>query len=46
MLVLAGLVPWMSASRMSLMRGSGCILENGNLIKKFAFPSRAPARAT
>ncbi len=33
-----GLVPWISMAE-TLSRGSGCVIEHGNLIKKFAFPS-------
>lgn len=33
-----GLVPW-TAFVETMNRGVGCIVENGNLIKKFAFPS-------
>jgi lipopolysaccharide transport system permease protein len=33
-----GLIPWIGISD-ALHRSAGCILENGNLIKKFAFPS-------
>jgi len=33
-----GLIPWISVSE-TISRGSTCVLENGNLVKKFAFPS-------
>jgi lipopolysaccharide transport system permease protein len=33
-----GLVPWIAFAE-TLNRGANCIFENGNLIKKFAFPS-------
>ncbi|MAG55065.1 MAG: hypothetical protein CMJ83_02115 [Planctomycetes bacterium] len=32
-----GLIPWIAFSE-TLARGTTCVLENGNLIKKFAFP--------
>jgi ABC-type polysaccharide/polyol phosphate export permease len=33
-----GLVPWIAINE-ALARGAGCVIENGSLIKKFAFPS-------
>lgn len=33
-----GLVPWIGFSE-TVMRGSNCVIEHGNLIKKFAFPT-------
>jgi len=33
-----GLVPWIGFSE-TVMRGSNCVAEHGNLIKKFAFPT-------
>jgi lipopolysaccharide transport system permease protein len=38
MTMLCGLIPWIALSE-TVMRGTACLLESGNLIKKFAFPS-------
>jgi lipopolysaccharide transport system permease protein len=36
--MLAGLIPWIAFAE-SLGRGAGCILSNGSMIKKYAFPT-------
>ncbi|MBK6942441.1 MAG: ABC transporter permease [Planctomycetes bacterium] len=37
--IMAGLLPWISFSE-SIVRCTGVVLENGNLVKKIAFPSQ------